>query len=512
MPEQTIEKYKVKADQVTGDIEIKRTSDELVPVYYLKLPTIEAGTKAVIDRIKEMLITEIPIKTSELLDITAIQELKNKFYSRGLEIIKKQLQKASNETQQYLIGNLIQDMLGLGKLEILLADGQLEEIVINSAIEPVWVYHKKYGWMKTNIMMSSDSDIFNYASSIGRKVGRQITTLNPLMDAHLTTGDRVNATLFPISTRGNTLTIRKFRRRPWSITDFIENKTVSVDVAALLWLTIQYELNMIISGGTASGKTSFLNTLMSFIQPNHRIISIEDTREITLPKFLHWIPLTTRQPNPEGKGEVSMLDLLVNSLRMRPDRIIVGEIRKQREAEVLFEAMHTGHSVYATLHADTAEQTYRRLINPPIDLPESMLESLHLIAVCFRDRRQGIRRIFQVAEFIPSAEEAEKQTIKTNVLFRWKPAKDEISKAADSFRLMDELRLHTGMSDQEIQQDLEEKKKVLDWLVEFKINNVDAIGKAVAEYYTNKENLFEIIEKKERPTKIIPEELLKVVE
>lgn len=169
-----------------------------------------------------------------------------------------------------------------------------------------------------------------------------------------------------------------FRRKPWVITDLIENKTIDINVAALLWTSIQYEMNMIVSGGTATGKTTFLNVMMPFIPINHRILSIEDTREIELPSFLHWVPLTTREPNFEGKGEVSMLDLLVNSLRMRPDRIIVGEIRRAREAEVLFEAMHTGHSVYATLHADTAAQTYRRLVNPPISVPEPLLEALDL--------------------------------------------------------------------------------------------------------------------------------------
>jgi len=207
--------------------------------------------------------------------------------------------------------------------------------------------------------------------------------LDPLLDAHLITGDRANATLFPISGRGNTITIRRFRRDPWTVTDLIKNKTTSSEVMALIWMGMQYELNLILSGGTGSGKTSFLNVCLPFIQPNHRILSIEDTRELSLPSFLHWIPMTTREPNPEGKGAVEMLDLLVNSLRMRPDRIIVGEVRRQREAEVMFEAMHTGHSVYTTLHANTADETIRRLVNPPIEVPTTMLEAVHLNVVMY---------------------------------------------------------------------------------------------------------------------------------
>ena len=120
-----------------------------------------------------------------------------------------------------------------------------------------------------------------------------------------------------------------------------------------------------------------------------RIISIEDTRELTLPVSLHWVPMETRLPNPEGKGEVTMLDLVVNSLRMRPDRIIMGEIRRKREAEVLFEAMHTGHSVYATLHANDVDETIARLTNPPIDVPKQLLSSVNMLAVMNRNRRTG---------------------------------------------------------------------------------------------------------------------------
>jgi flagellar protein FlaI len=508
MEEKVLEKYSVVADNVAGEVEIKRIPGELVPIYNLKLPEIGKGTEALINKIREKLIVEIPVKTAELLDISAIESLKKRFETKGLEMIKKELPKVKEETAKYLVGLLIHEMLGLGILEMPLADPNLEEIVINTSAEPAWVYHKKFGWLKTNIRIPNEADILNFASIIGRRVGRQITILNPLMDAHLTTGDRVNATLFPISTKGNTLTIRKFRRAPWTITDFIKNKTISPEVASLVWLAIQYELNMIVAGGTASGKTSLLNVFMSFIPPNHRVISIEDTREIVLPNFLHWVPLTTREPNPEGKGGVEMLDLLVNSLRMRPDRIIVGEIRRAKEAEVLFEAMHTGHSVYATLHADTAEQTYKRLVNPPISVPEIMLESLHLIAVCFRDRRLGIRRIGELAEIVPAGE-AGKVGARINVLYRWKPIKDVIEKENESIRLIEELRMHTGMSEKEIQEDLKEKQKILNWFVKHNVNKVNAIGRVVSEYYMNREEVLKAIEQDIKPEKLIPPEFLK---
>ncbi len=497
MIEKIVENYSLTVDNVTGNIEIKKKSKELPLLYELKLPALEKGTLALLDKVRENLVAHVPIKTSELLDIAATEPIKDKFYAQGLEVIKSELPNIDEKVQNHLIGLIIHEMLGLGKLEMLLADGRLEEIAINGASDPVWVYHKKYGWLKTNIIVPSELEIVNYAMSIGRRVGRQITVLNPLMDAHLITGDRVNATLFPISTRGNTLTIRKFRRSPWTITDFIENKTISPDVAALLWLGIQYEMNAIVAGGTASGKTSFLNALTPFIPSNQRIITIEDTRELTLPKFLHWIPLTTREPNPEGKGEITMLQLLVNSLRMRPDRIILGEIRRAREAEVLFEAMHTGHSVYATIHAYTAEQTYRRLINPPINVPEMMLEALNLITVCFRDRRLGIRRIFQVAELIPPERGGNNASL--NVIFRWKADEDVIEQYAEIYRMFEELHMHTGMTKSEIASDLKDKVKILEWLEKNKVNTVDSIGKIISEYYSEPESILDLANKNKKP-------------
>lgn len=499
MKDKPLESYKVVSENIEANVEIKKTSD-FVNLYELKFPEIAPGTSAFLDRVRAVLLTEIPIKPNEMMGFASIENMKKRFFERGMEVIKKEMPFVDEKTQKYLVGSLMQEMFGLGRIEFLLADPNLEEIVINSSKEPVWVYHKKFSWLKTNIFVEPESEILNYANSIGRKVGRQVTLLNPLMDAHLITGDRVNATISPISTHGNTLTIRKFRRSPWTITDFIENKTLNYDIAAWIWLAIQYEMNMIVAGGTASGKTSLLNVFMSFIQPNHRIISIEDTRELQLADFLHWVPLTTREPNPEGLGEVSMLSLLVNSLRMRPDRIIVGEIRRANEAEVLFEAMHTGHSVYATLHADTAEQALKRLLNPPIDVPEAVIEALHMFAVAFRDRRLGIRRMLQLAEILPGSEKSGAQT---SVLYRWRPLKDEIIKENDSYRLLGEIRMHTGMTDEEIMNDVEEKSDILKWFVKNQVKDLNKIGRLVAVYYSDAESLLKGMKKNEDPDKII---------
>jgi len=499
MVSKILEVYNVEADNVRIEVQIAEKESEFVRCYFLNLPEYGAGTKALLENLKASIITDSGIKAERMLDSKFLKELKEKFSEKATRLLQKELPDSTPELRATLIGQLLHEMLGLGKIEFLLSDGNLEEIVINSALEPIWVYHKKFGWLKTNIMVSPESEIQNFANIIARRVGKQITTLDPLLDAHLVTGDRANATLFPVSTRGNTITIRRFRRDPWTVTDFIENKTASAELMALVWLAIQYEMNMVISGGTGSGKTSMLNVCMPFIQANNRILSIEDTRELSLPDFLHWVPLTTREANPEGKGEISMLDLLVNSLRMRPDRIIVGEVRRQREAEVMFEAMHTGHSVYTTIHANTSDETIRRLVSPPISIPVAMLDTVHLNLVMFRNRRVGARRVLQLSEFISEKRSESEERVRANVLYRWKPATDEISKHSESIRFYDELAMHTGFTPDEMQKDLADKKSILEWLVKNRIRDIASVGRVIAEYYLDSSQIMSLVEKNRMP-------------
>jgi flagellar protein FlaI len=498
MSREIIEEYEVEADGVPARVQIVDTNDEYVLNYQVERPEIRTATEAVLTELKEQVVKKVKLSTEEFVDSKALKRVKKKFRDEGMELLEEELPETDKQSKDILIGNLIHEMLGLGDIELVLNDEHLEEIVVNSSDEPAWVYHKEKGWLKTDINFRDEDEIYNYASEIGRRVGKNISSLHPLLDAHLPSGDRTNATLYPISTDGNTITIRKFARDPWTITDFIRNGTVDREVAAFLWLCLQYELNVIVSGGTGAGKTSLLNVLMPFIPPNQRVLSIEDTREVSLPEFLHWVPLTTREPNPEGKGGVSMLDLLVNALRMRPDRILVGEIRRQRQAEVLFEAMHTGHSVYSTLHADTAEQTVRRLVNPPIDVPKTMVDAVDVNVVMFRDRRRNFRRAMEVAEIT----ENDKDELDADVIYEWQSKEDEIKKKQESQAIYETLKLHTGMTREEMNDAIEEKKMVLKWMEDKEIDDVDEVGKVIAEYYSDHDKIVEMVENEEDPSKL----------
>ena len=188
-----------------------------------------------------------------------------------------------------------------------------------------------------------------------------------------------------------------------------------------------------------------------------------------------------------------MLELMINALRMRPDRMIVGEIRRSKEAEVLFEAINTGHSVYSTLHANTSEETFRRLINPPINIPVSLLTTLQLIVVMHRDRRKGIRRLLEVTEIIPSGS-LDLMKIELNHIFKYVSSTDKIQEWGKSQRVLSEIKLYSGMNDNEIKNNLEEKKKILMYMVKNKIKDIEKVGKIVSDYYVNPKRVMSLVD------------------
>ncbi len=489
----------IKDARPAGHVKIVQSPDERRPLYLISLPEASPATRAYLEDVK--------VDVSKNFQIWADErnpaEEKRLFDARGAfigNIIQGDLS-APKAVVEQLSQIVLNEMYGLGELEALIEDNWLEEVVVNSASQPVSVYHKEYGWLRTNIFMKSESETENYSQQIARKVGRQISTLNPILDAHLGTGERVNATLNPISAYGNTITMRLFAKNPWTIVSFIrpENRAMSVEMAALLWQAMHYEMNILVAGGTASGKTSALNSLLALIQPFQRIVTIEDTRELYLPSYQwNWVPLVTRMANPEGMGEVTMLDLMVNSLRMRPDRIVLGEVRRKREAEVFFEAMHTGHSVYSTVHADTGQQVLKRLIEAPIEIPESQVEDVHLLLVQYRDRRRNIRRTNEISEVLCGVSGPE-----LNRIYTWKPRTDAFESARSPHRYLEELNLRTGMTESEVLGDQKDKATILKWMVKNRLEHVDHVGQVMKAYYSDIPGLVSAAEKGTAPQKVL---------
>lgn len=481
-----LDNYTFSSGKIEVTVKIILNSNEYVPSYEVSTAILSRSTEIVLEKIRTELIKNLNFNTIRS-DKNKDEVMEKEFIKDAEKLVIKFFPDMNEVQQEYLVSYLLQKSLGFGNLELLLKDDLIEEIVVNSSEEPVWVYHKVHGWLKTNIFLNDEQETKRYAVMVGRKIGRQISVLEPLLDANLSDGSRVNATFSPVSVSGNTMTFRKFSTEPMTITHFLEFGTLDYDSAALIWHSIEYELSILISGGTASGKTSMLNVLACFFPPNQRVLSIEDTREVRLPKYLHWVPMMTRIQNAEGKGGISMGDLLVNSLRMRPDRIVVGEVRRKAEIQTLFEAIHTGHPCYATIHANDVYETKKRLINPPLDVPLTMLSGVSLIVNQYRNRRSGKRRMFQIAEINKDSEVV--------LLKQYNPKTDKFMEIKKSKSLMSTFMDYSGLSVKEINKELDEKKKVLDYLVKQKIKTVDEVGKVIAEYYINKKNLINFIKK-----------------
>src|SRR3989338_6302060 len=204
---QRIEQYTIKSYGFSLIVNIEGVNNRAT-YYNVSLPKFSVATLALLDSVKTSIVTQVSLTSSEILDPKAIESIKSRFVRSASEILNKHLPNLDESTKNVLISKLMNDMVGLGPIEYLLLDGSLEEIVVNSSREPIRVYHKRYGWLMTSIIIEREEQIANYSEIIARRVGRQITTLDPLLDAHLITGDRANAVLYPISSKGNTITIR----------------------------------------------------------------------------------------------------------------------------------------------------------------------------------------------------------------------------------------------------------------------------------------------------------------
>ncbi|MEE9474325.1 MAG: ATPase, T2SS/T4P/T4SS family, partial [Candidatus Hydrothermarchaeaceae archaeon] len=306
------------------------------------------------------------------------------------------------DTSEDAIDCFIYEKLSIGKLTPFLVEGNLEEIMVIGSGLPVYVYDKTTGMRESGVFLET-GEVKGIIKKIAKYSGRIVDASNPLLDGRLPDGSRANATFSEVTPRGPTLTIRTFGTESLSISDLIRYQTMTPTLAAFMWLVVEglgtKPANVLILGGTASGKTTTLNALSYFIPASERIISIEDTLEISM-RHDHWIPMETKPPDPGKDNEVEMDDLLKNALRMRPDRIIVGEVRT-KEALTLFTAMNTGHDgCMATIHANSAKEALTRLQTHPMNVPDAMIPALDLIIAQTRQVEEGklVRRIVEVAE------------------------------------------------------------------------------------------------------------------
>jgi pilus assembly protein CpaF len=320
--------------------------------------------------------------------------------------------------QRELVESLIADMLGLGPLEPLIEDETVTDIMVNGAKQ---VYVERRGRLElTDVRFRDDDHVMNVATKIVTRIGRRIDESQPLVDARLADGSRVNIITPPLAIDGPSISIRKFSKKTITLDTMAQQANISPQMATFLKIAARCRLNILISGGTGSGKTTLLNALSRLIDPAERTVTIEDAAELQLQQP-HVVRLETRPPNLEGTGEITMRDLLRNALRMRPDRIILGEIRGAEALDVL-QAMNTGHDgSMSTIHANSPREALTRLENmvgmTGINLPSKAVRTqiaaaVHLIAQVNR-MRDGVRRVTHVMEVVGM----EGETITTQELF-----------------------------------------------------------------------------------------------
>ncbi|MEM4662776.1 MAG: ATPase, T2SS/T4P/T4SS family [Candidatus Diapherotrites archaeon] len=401
------------------------------------------------------------------------------------------------ERKREIVSKVLGDSIGYGFLEPLMEDENLEEIMINGKGKPIFVFHKKYGTCRTNLIVENENTIYRLISRIAGTIGKAFDEEHPLLDARLPGGSRVNATFKNVTPFGYTLTIRKFNKNPISIIELIQNRTLSPEVAAFLWLAVEglrlNPANIIVSGGASSGKTTLLNALCSFIRPEERIISIEDTLELDFGERENVVQLEAR-PKIMNVNEVSMNDLLKNALRMRPDRIIVGEVRGE-EAQTMFVAMDTGHKgLLGTLHSNNSREMILRLKSTPMNVPVNMIPLLDLAVIMFKiyTKQHGlIRRLREIAEI----EHMEEKILLSNI-YEWNKRKDTIERTDVPARILDKFSEATGLTKNEVMQEIEIRQHVIEWMLSNKISQWSKVQSVIYQYYTDPKSLLEKVFKR----------------
>lgn len=473
-----------KAKRAADVFKAEIIEEGLIPKYNVFVPMLSEDERLLFNEIREKLV-EVAVAQGEEFKVdedSFTGEVKQFLRMKGVRDVDR------------LATQISQEMLGYGKLDPMIKDDDLEEVMVIGMDKNVFVYHRKIGMMATNVFFDSDDEIRAIVDVIARQVNRRIDQQTPILDARLKDGSRVNATIPPVSADGSTLTIRKFRKDPLTVVDLINFKTLSSHLAGFLWVCTDglgvKPCNAIIAGGTGSGKTTTLNTVAAFVPPRERIITIEDTLELQLPHS-HVLRMETRPPNIEGKGELDMDTLVKNSLRQRPDRVIVGEVRGG-EAITLFTALNTGHSGMGTLHSNTARETITRLVNPPMNVPNIMIPALDFIIMqnrMYRTEGGSMRRITEVAEVVGM----EEGNVQLNRVFEWNNVTDKVEYvgiASQTLRDIAELR---GIGMTEIEEEIEKRRLVLEYLADNNIRSIEEVGRCINSYYRDPDEMMDRI-------------------
>ena len=455
--------------------------------YYMVEPSLTAYEKAVLDRaytdLQDILALSYSVSETDI-DAVLTRETHTLLKYYHVELTPTSVHK--------ILYYLRRNFRGYERLNPILMDPYIEDISCDGIDVPIFLYHKTHRNIRTNIIFD-ELDLNSFVIKLCQKSGKQISIGEPMVDATMPDGSRLQATLGKeITTRGSSFTIRKFRSDPITPIDLIDFGTCSAGMMAYFWLAIDGNKSIIFAGGTASGKTSILNAVSLFIPPLTKVISIEDTRELTL-HHDNWIAGITRKSfTVSGSGEVTMYDLLRSALRQRPEYILVGEVRGD-EALTLFQAMSTGHTTYSTMHAGDVPTVVNRLESDPINVPHAMMQSLDLICIQAQtyvneERARRTQTIVEIAGLDPKS-----GNIRVNELYRWDPATDVFKRASGSSVLNSIIKMR-GWTLDKLSGELGNRVKILGYMHRKGMRDYVSVSLVVHAYATNPELVLSAVE------------------
>lgn len=461
-------------------------------VYEMHEPPLSDEHEQVLDKIEDRLKETINVDFASMKR----EEAKEFIRERTNDILQGKDFNLPPKEEEIIKYYAFRNFVGLGPIEALMTDKYVEDISCDGTGVPVYVYHRnpQVGSVQTDIVFEEDDELDSFVRKLSQRCGRSISMAKPLLDGSLPDGSRVQATLATdIARRGSNFTIRRFTEEPLTPIDLMDFGTIDAQVLAYLWLAIENGKSLLISGPTAAGKTSLLNALSLFIPPELKIVSIEDTPELRLP-HPNWVPEVARSGFGFGEsktGEVTLDDLLKESLRQRPDYIIVGEVRGE-EAYILFQQIATGHPGMSTIHASSLEKVMDRLTTKPINLSASLIENLDLIVFIKRVRRRGqyVRRIDAIYEL--EGYDKDTDTPFVNKIFDWDAGSDTFKNTSDSSVLADIME-DRGVTAYKLQSEIQRRTKIIEWMDSNNITHYTDFGQVASKYHRDPERILEQI-------------------
>jgi flagellar protein FlaI len=444
----------------------------------LQLDPLERG---VYNRILEILLAEIESPKEEIAD-------PRKFFAEAAKkIVDKyriSLGWLPDVSWYKILYHAERDLVGFGKIDPLMRDPNIEDISCDGVNKPVYIWHRQFESIETNLLLESDEILDNMVVKLVHMSGKHVSSAFPIVDASLPGKHRLAvAYRREITPFGTAFTIRKFREDPYSIVDLINIGTFTEEMAAYFWVSLENHASIMVLGGTAAGKTTALNALACLIKPGSKVITIEETAELNL-SHENWVSLIARQSYGLGGssvGEVALFDLVKTSMRHRPDIMIVGEIRGQ-EAYVLFQALATGHGGMATMHADSIESAVKRLTQKPMEISPAYIPLMNIVLSVQRvhlvknGEKRAYRRILNVNEVVDYND--------YRTPFKWDPINDVQAIDFGQSELLTKIAARQGLTKDEVIREIERRTNVLKWMRIKNIRSYKEVSAVIAEYYS----------------------------